>query len=535
MNKLLGLMVTAWLSVGPAFLWGLSGQIKAPKGEESPEKRQPHVQSASLHPRLGRALLEGGVLITATTIDYWRQYYDFKEDWQFRMTWKDQRRRFFTAESPKFDSNSFWYNWSHAMAGGYYYSAPRANGFSNRASFLFSLGLSAFWECVSEWREIISINDMIFSSFGGPAFGEPLFQVSSFFSHREGILNQLACFAFSPFLAFNNWLDRKSGRAGNSGPEALWHRFRLFAGPRAGSVSPSGTHYRQFNLGLEMETNTVPDYGEAETFSRFLPDTVSSRIFLDLSYSPAGLEEFNLRTAAVLFGYGWQSLSQGEDGTVRGFSGSVGAGCSFETFRKRPVAWYDGRAQTPAGPGLEESRFWRPVPTRFTDKLSTLGLVGPVLQVSAFGPRLRVRWLTEAYFDFALINSLAYNRFTQTADNEGVKTTLLNWGYYYGLGATLSSDLDVDWRRWHLRGSFRYQRYGSIQGQDRFQFLGVVTRDFALNDSRLVWKLWAGYRVSRTPFELGLAAEGIRRRGSLLEIHEQTQEHRVCYQLSVLF
>jgi hypothetical protein len=492
----------------------------------------------------GRAILESLALITGSTVDYWRTYANFKEDWQFKFTWADQQRRFFTAESPKFDSNSFWFNWSHAFSGAGYYNMARTNGLNNRASFLFSVGLSALWETVCEWREIISTNDMIFTSFGGPAIGEPFFQVASYFSHRKGLLNRLAGVVFNPFLAANNGFDRRSGAAANSGPDAAWHRFSLFAGLLECVVSPAGTTavpesvagHREFNVGLEMETNTVPGYGLAGSFRRSLSDALSSRIFFDLSISPDGLEEFQFRTQAVLFGVAWQSLQEEPDGAVRGRSASLGLGTAFEVFRKRPGAWYDGSAEVPGGgPALSDARFVRPTPTRFTDKMSVISPLGAELALSFFGPRSRLRWTSGAYGDFSMVNALAYNRYTEAHDPGGVKSTLLNWGYYYGLGVTLSTDLALDWRQWRIRGASRYQVWGSIQGQDRYQFLGVVTDDFKLRDDRLVWSLRVGYRIPSSPVELGLTAEGISRHGRILDIREYYQEHRFLYQLRVVF
>jgi hypothetical protein len=476
-------------------------------------------------------------MLTASTIDYWRTYADFREDWQFDLSWKSQRRRFFTRESPKLDSNSFWYNWSHAGAGGGYYSLARSNGLTSGASFLFSLGESLLWEVVCEWREVISINDIIFTSFGGPAIGEPLYQVGSYFSHRRGFLNGLAAFLTNPFLAVNNWFDRREGRAVNSAPDAAWHRFVLFAGLKTGSTSPAGRKYHNFDVGLEMETNTVPGFGEAGSFSRYLPDTLSSHIFLDFNCSPAGLEEYDIRTQAELFGFGWQSGGRAGDGSPRGVSGSLGLGCGFEVWRKRPVAWYDSNAHTLEGGDTltSDARYIRPTPTQFTDKLSVINLAGPVLKLSRFGPGLEVSWTSEAYGDFGLINALAYNRYTENHDVEGVKSTLLNWGYYYALGWTLATDLEADWQRWRLRAALIYDRFGSIQGEDRFQFLGVVTDDFPLRDWRRVWRASLGYVLPHTPIELSLAAEGIGRRGRILEVSDRYDETRVYYRLSVVF
>ncbi len=542
MKKIVFLLLAGWLCASPVLLCN-SGEEK--KDESVPAQAKKGKPSAPPHRRTWRAFLEDAALIAASTIDYWRTYGHFKEDWQFNLTWKDQRYRFFTLASPKMDSNSFETNWGHNLSGAAYYNFARANGLNSRISTLFSFGLSAFWESFSEWRELIAINDMAFSTFGGPAVGEPLFQAGSYFSHRQGWLNQVVGFIFNPILTFNNWVDRNSGPAFNSGPDTSWHRFSLFAGLREDKVTPIGTHavspsatsYRKLNLGLDMEMNTIPGYGQARVFHRFLSDTLSSRLFVDFNFSAAGLEEFQARTSAVLFGYGWQSVRQSADESPRGCSGSLGYGSAFGLFKKRAVVWYDSNAgifgggQAPVG----EARFLRPTPTRFTDKLAVISVLGPVLQFSWFGPGLLVRWTTEAYGDFAMVNALAYNRFSENHDTSGVKTTLLNWGYYYGLGMTLASELATDWRRLRLRGSVRYQWYDSIQGQDRYQYVGLVTNDFKVRDTFLLWRFSLGYRLPRTPIELVLNSEGIDRRGRILDVSDRYQEHKIYYQVHLLF
>lgn len=498
---------------------------------------------APRHRTTWRALIEDGVLITSSTLDYWGSYGSFTVDWQF--TWKTFGQKFFTAQSPKFDSNAFWFNWTHAASGAGYYAMARSNGLSCGVSTLFSFATSALWESVSEWRELISTNDMIMTTFGGPAIGEPLFQASSYFSHRPGILNRVAEFIFNPPLAVNNWFDRGSGQAWNSARDAGWHRFSLFIGLKEDKVSPagttavdhSGTAYRQFNYGLDMETNTIPGYGEPGTFRRFLSDPLSSRLFVDFSHSAEGLEEFQIRTQAVLFGWAWQDLRQDSDGAQRGGGGSLGFGMVFDTFKKRPVVWYDGTSEVQGG-GLAtagDARFDRPTPARFTDKMSVISPLGAVLKLSRLAPRLHLRWTGEAYGDFGMINALAYNRFTESHETSGVKTTLLDYGYYYALGMTLASDIAVDLRQWRFQGGASWQIYDSIQGQDRYQYLGLVTEDFKIRDTRLAWRLYLGYRLARAPFELGLAAEGMERRGRLLDLRERYAELRFFYQLRFVF
>jgi hypothetical protein len=531
------------LALGPALAADSPGPLKESPATAQLKTARPAGQEAPRRPKTWRALIEEAVLLTASTIDYWGAYNKFTVDWEF--TWPTFGRKFFTAQSPKMDSNAFWFNWSHAGAGAGYYSMARANGLDNRVSTLFSFVTSGLWESVTEWRELIAINDMVFTTFGGPAIGEPLYQIGSYFSHRKGVVNRVAGFVFHPVLAVNNWFDRGSGPAANSAPDAGWHRFNIYAGLKEDNISPAGTtgadqsgsRYRQLNLGFDMETETTPGAGREGRERRFTGDTLSSRAGIDLSFSSAGLEEFRIRTSAVLFGGTSSSVAPDAGGNLRGASVSLGYGTAFEVLKKRSVAWYDSNNEVLEG-GLAttgDARLLRPTPTAFTDKLSVISPLGAVLTISRFGTRFRLRWTSAAYGDFAMVNALAYNRFTETHDTTGVKTTLLDWGYYDALGMTLTSDAAVDWRRWRFRGEATWQSYASIQGQDRYQYTGVVTDDFKLHDTRLTWRVTFGYHLSRTPLELGLAAEGIRRTGRLPGVSDHYRELSFFYQARLMF
>lgn len=110
-----------------------------------------------------------------------------------------------------------------------------------------------------------------------------------------------------------------------------------------------------------------------------------------------------------------------------------------------------------------------------------------------------------------------------------IKTTLLNWEYYYADGMTMASDLVVDWRLWHVGGSFRHQWYDSIQGLDRYQFLGLITDDFRHNDAQLVGRIDLTFRISGSSLELGLDAETIDRQGRPLDLRESRTIWKIGY------
>ena len=114
----------------------------------------------------GRTSLELGGFLLYSTVRYWLKYSDFIEDWQYELTWEDQKRRFFTTEALRFDSNCFQYNWSHGIAGALYYQLARSNYLSWLDSTFMAFMGSLWYEYVGEFREVISLSDMATTSVG---------------------------------------------------------------------------------------------------------------------------------------------------------------------------------------------------------------------------------------------------------------------------------------------------------------------------------------------------------------------------------
>src|SRR5512137_954361 len=162
---------------------GFSLAAPAPTEPASPSAVEPEAKTMRPHTR--RALIQLGILATYSTVRYWADYHRWIEDWQYELTCADQYRRFLTTEAIRFDSNNFITNWTHVFAGVLYYQFARTNGWTWERSFLASTAASAFYEYVSEWREVISINDMFNTSFGAYELGEPIFQITDYFHHQK--------------------------------------------------------------------------------------------------------------------------------------------------------------------------------------------------------------------------------------------------------------------------------------------------------------------------------------------------------------
>jgi hypothetical protein len=488
--------------------------------KETPQALPPAVQSNP-----GRGLFEMGTLMAYSQARYWLNYAKFIEDWQFHFSWKDQRRRFFTFKAWMFDSNAFSLNWTHSFAGVLYYQFGRTNGLSWPQSFLFSLGGSLWWEYVAEWREIISLNDNIMTSLGGYAAGEAWYQLGEYFIGRKGFVERVLSFAVNPVLKFNHWLDLRKGRNRSLGPDPGWHDFRLFIGRKRMPTSAETGAQNTMFVGFHTRIIHAPEYGRAERSDRGFADTIASDLDVDFALRHGRIEEFNFATRVASLGRYRQEI--GPDS--RGFAYYIGMGSAFSLYKKKSIAYYDSAAVTVRqGYDLRLDE-----PRQFTDKMAAVHAVGPVFDYTAFAPKSRLRLVLEGYLDFGLINSFALNPYSEDEDIRGVKTTLLYYGYYYGVGTTLSSDVTYRYRALQFGGGLRYSAYGSIEGLDRFQ--GDVTDDFHLTDQRFACRLEAAVRLPGAPVEFLANYEGIGRHGAIKELDRHDFEDRFSICVSYTF
>ena len=493
---------------------------KSPSGKDDPAT----VPAPRLRKNTGRALFEIGSVMMYSQVRYWLNYAKFIEDWQFHFSWKDQKRRFFTFEAWSLDSNAFSLNWTHAFAGVLYYNFARTNHLSWPQSFLFSMGGSLWWEYVAEWREVISLNDNIMTSIGGCAAGEAWFQLGKYFIGRKGFFNGILSF-IDPLMKLNHWIDKEQGKNLSLRPEPGWHVFRFFLGQRSMPASSGVGPQNNFIAGFHTQIIHVPDYGKPGKTGRMVMDTLASDLDVDFAFLHGRIEEVNFSTRVVGLGYFKQAI----DANSRGYAYYLGLGSAFTLFKKKSVAFYDSSSI----PVKQDFDLHLEEPREFRDKLSIVHILGPAFDYTKFSPASRIRLVLDATLDFGLINSYALNKYSVGRDLAGVKTTLLYYGYYYGLGTTLSSGLTYNIHSLEFNGLVRYQAYGSMDGLDRFQ--EEVTDDFHLTDTRLTYRIGAALRIPGTPVELYGSYEGIDRRGVIKDIRHGSLENRYTLFMSYKF
>lgn len=473
---------------------------------------------------LGRAVLEYFALLAYSQTKYWVTYGDWIEDWHYELTWEDQKKRFFSLEAWKFDSNCFALNWSHALAGALYYNFARTNNLNRLESLLFTLGGSFYWEYIVEWRNVLSIGDNIFTIIGGVSIGEAWYRLGKYFSGKSGLGNRILGF-LNPILKFNRWLDRKEIAKWPQEPEPGWNKFDLFLGSRFSRSPTTGDHSGYLHGGFHTQIIHIPEFGKQGQISRKESDTLFSEIYFDISSDDKGVEEVNLFSRVVFFGHFKQNIDQQQRGVAYYF----GLGSAFAYFKKRSVAFYDGcEVKVKRGYDLQLEE-----PREFTDKFSVVHLAGPVFDLTSVQTKLKLRLVCDAYLDFALVNAYALNKYSEGRDISGIKTNLMYYGYYYGFGTTLSSDLNIRFGDLEFRGLLKYHAWGSLDGRDRFQ--EELTDDFHCKDSRLRYKLDLGYWIPGTPVELLGSFEGIHRKGNIKDIDHKEIENWLFFGVNFKF
>lgn len=500
--------------------------------------------------RLGRAALEGLGHFVYATSSYWIRQDVMKEDWEYQFTWEDQKKRFFFIDGIRFDSNNFTFNWTHSMAGAIYYNYARANRLNPLESFLYTFGASYFWEFVIEFREVVSINDLISTPMGGVSIGESLFQLGRLFrSKKPTFLNKIARFLSNPVLSLNGWLDRKKYKNQYAFYRDYWSDSRVFIGPRFDTY-PGSEANSFWQLGFESQINLIPEYGQPDVSSKAIKHTAFTEINIGGTFNRKGLYEFNIYAKSVLFGYFKQNIhplksranidnsnnqvnniNSPNDETVpnnqveyEGYSLFWGLASCFDAFKKDPIIVAE----------MEGDENLVDFPEKM-DKYCIINLLGPTVDFSLFHKDLKVRLVADAYGDFSLIHSHAFKKYSQLTEFGQTKSTLENHGYYYALGITLASMLQVNYSNLEIKGIFKYHYFDSIEGLDRFQKDMADEDDFDLKDHRWRYNISLGYRILHTPVQLVLGIEHWDRRGYIGDFLQKSTENRSYLQIKYLF
>jgi hypothetical protein len=453
----------------------------------------------------GRAIIETLAVLIAGTGWYWTNTNLNAEDWELQWDWESWRKKV-ALEAYSFDTNTFSINAvRHPIAGIVYYQVGRANGFGVGGSLLLDVVVTATWELVIEFKESASLNDLVINNAAGIGLGEPLVQIARHASHSRSPLGKMLSFLLAPFEGFHEVVapERRPWRE-------PWRRFRFYAG--GGTARFDETSRGELTFGLDLELVTREGYGKPGRRAVRSRAAEWTRLVASITLGPDDTHPDAPIAAAKLDGrisLGGR-LVQDLDARGRGTGSFVGLATGF---------------------GVE----WRRL-AREPDRIAAAHLLGGQVEATARTDSVELRWELLAFGDFAMVQAHVFGpRLPFTPQPEPPYTSSLRtYGYYFALGATVSSRLRLDGDRWRVDLELIAQHFESIDGLDRQEMEGPDDPHDVIDQ-----RLTARAAIEIDPFDDGVSlrpyVEAVARRGIWEDRERSTVELDLGVQLSFDF
>lgn len=440
-------------------------------------------------PRYLRAAAESALLVGIGTAYYWVDPAANRVDWDFPTL--GSKLRF---ETVRFDNNKHPTNHLlHPLAGGAIYGAARINGLAPWEALGYAALSSIVWEYGLEFREQASINDMVFTPFGGAAAGEFLVQLGDYLNSAPGGGGWGNRFAAATLGLPRNMHDALDE------PEAPLEL-------PADSLGFSSAYFHRFTIGYQLSA-LGNESGERSTLS-------GTKVEAEIVAMPGFLRPGRFSTA-------FSSGNFVEMRWLMGF-GSSGLADVDLWFRSCLVGLYEqdfrasGRGVSGQAMLLGLSSALRYSDRRLMGRFDRFGIahvIGPQLGwwLGAGDFSARIDW--SVHGDFAGIHPMALERWRQNNPPGGIRSVLTRQRYGYALGFSTRASTRLELLGLRFGTDLAYGRYDSIQGLDRKQ--PDVTYDVATRDEIVEAGARVGYVSATAPVSVEISLAELRRAGSM--------------------
>jgi hypothetical protein len=413
--------------------------------------------SQRYRPRVLRAVLENAALLGLEVAVYWYDPGSNVVDWQF----PNLGSKLTSREAFRFDDNLLTTNYLfHPFAGTTHYAVTRSNGFGVVGGFVAAASSSAIYELLLEWKELVSLNDLVVTPFGGTAMGEFFYQLGNYINseppggqnHRAipEVLHLGARTTLGLPRDLHDALDHPNpvpqAAPDNLGlSSAYWHRFRVLAAHAA--IGGNG-HFASFwGPEASFELAAMPGFLRVGRFEqRFTNGNFTSANGRLLAGE--GSYDAALSFDSHLFGYYTQDFDQVEAGK-RGHAYEHAFSVGLD---------YLGRSHR----GL-------------SDEYGVIHLLKPVERGWWALGGVELHFSAELSADFAAVHSIAYEAYAQRHGRDGTKSSLQRHGYAHSWGFSGATLASMRVGGLELGAEAHYGRYESLDGAERFE--EVVTEE----------------------------------------------------------
>ena len=423
-------------------------------------------------PRHARALVEMGAGLALGTGGYWLLMNRNVADW-------DNPRPLsrFDGSAWVLDNNSIGVNYlGHPLMGGVSYGLARSNHHSVLGAFGYSFLTSFVWEFVIEFKEKVSVNDVLVTPGAGLPLGEFFYKLGLYLDtgHQDSWGWDVARWTLGLGAALDRRLDGRAPprvvtRDSLGFSAEIWHEFVA----RYGVVeveTPRQQAYARYQLGLAGRLVTLPGYGKPRAFGRAFWGAEVSSAALQTEASRYGSGVL-LTADTMVVGYHAQRFSRSEGG-LRGESLTLGTslGCEYLRSSANRYAVIEKAVSLP-GPKLSYH-----TPNR-REQYGAFQLPGLALDVRWLGRAAAFEGSARLQPSFAGLGAEAFYLWAAENLDERSKHILHRQGYFYGWGgaANVSAKASLG----PLRAGFElmYGAYRSQDGMDRHP--EQLTRDVA--------------------------------------------------------
>jgi hypothetical protein len=422
-----------------------------------------------------RTALEEMALLTAGLFQYFHTTGN-SVDWDLPYSWGSLSKKL-DGQAISFDTNRYDTNWlTHPAAGWLYYTAARGNRLDASESLFVTIAASTLWEFIGEYREQVSINDMIVTPMTGAVVGEATTQLAAWLDRGDDTLGRVFAWLFGPIGKLHDVAD---GATPSRIPSQRgWHEFRLTLGAASTLQPGAPSAYLDGTAALRTRIVRAPHYGEAGVASRYLTESNLSSLWLSATMSRGDLVDARVDADVAFAGYYTQDVRPGTRGGLRGYSTYVGAQAGFR---------YDFHDYDRAGGTA-------------VDRLSEVDIGLALDQRVYFGP-LTMHFTLVTAPVFASPTSHAIPEYVAQGRPDTLPSVARDQAYYYAGGGTLAPALELHWGPLGVRADARISGFRGIAARDRLGVLSPV----ALSDEAFRTGLRVHARAG--PVELGASTQ----------------------------
>ena len=486
--------------------WGLATFVPVlpVRGAELRDGDSGSVSARPEHPYL-RVVLGELAFLGLQSAWYWG-HQEPSESQVSAFTWSTWRTELFSYRYIVFDHDRFNTNAiGHPFAGTVYYQIARGNGLGVGASFLTTVAASTLWKFFGEPNQKLSTNDLIVTPAAGWVIGEATYRLGRLFADGEpSLANCIGAAFFSPVATLNEAAVCHGRRREEIFDEQgfsrrIWHRVYFEFGAARTSFGENETRDETvLGLGDRITTHALyrqPGFG-ASTARPGQWTSFGGRWFLeDGTIQGAFVHADSLVLGRYLRNYG---ALIGPSGEPDGQGLLLGVGSSFD---------YDARSL----PSL-----W--------DRTLAVGLLGPMVELSARRGQLALRATVAASYGFAQVTSLAYPQVASAFANVTIKTVLQQEGYYFAQGLLAFATVEAELGHLRLTLDGRSQSFWSFNRDDERQ--SSIQNNFSLRDTRRFLSAVASWQPLGGPVRLALEFDDDTRESSLLSTRVRADERR---------